>query len=110
MAATSIRLNRGRRGRALRDVATRRDPLAPNGLPAPRSATRAVQLRDLDQVARGVIRLGNGRAGHLGGRHLEFGTGGFHPLIVALDVVREEHDSRLALLEERLLVSLARGV
>src|ERR1700730_952330 len=98
-------------GRAIRDVNTSwRDPLTSTGLPARCSATCAVQLRDLDQVARGVIRLGDGRARHLGGRHLEFGAGGFHPLKVALDVVREEHDCGLALLEERLLVGLGRGV
>src|SRR5712692_10672979 len=60
----------------------RRDPmssaqclpgLTPTGLPASHLAAYAVQLRDLDQVAAGVIRLGDGRAGHLCWRHLEFG-------------------------------------
>src|SRR5947208_11629584 len=98
-------------GRAIRDVDTSwRDPLTPTALPAPRSATCAVQLCDLDHVARGVIRLGDGRACHLGGWHLEFGAGGLHPLIVALDVVREEHGCGLALLKERLLVGLGRGI
>src|SRR5438094_8969915 len=96
-------------GRAIRDVDTSwRDPLTPTALPASRSTTCAVQLCDLDHVSRGVIRLGDGRAHHLGGRHLEFGAGGLHPLIVALDVVREEHGCRLALLKERLLVGLGR--
>src|ERR1700730_15119531 len=79
------------------------------GLPASRFAAYAVQLSDLDQIAAGVIRLGDGRARHLCGRHLEFG-GVFHPFVVTLDVIRVEHDRGLALLEERLLVSLGRGV
>src|SRR5216684_3995820 len=96
----------------------RRDPmssaqclpgLTPTGLPASHLAAYAVQLRDLDQVAAGVIRLGDGRAGHLCWRHLEFG-GVFHPFVVALDVIRVEHGRGLALLEERLLVGLGRGV
>src|SRR5881275_860251 len=79
------------------------------GLAAPRSASYSVKLRDLDQVARRIIRLGDGRACHLSGRHLELGASRFHPLVVALDVVREEHGCGLALLKECLLVGLARG-
>src|SRR5712664_1803644 len=78
-------------------------------LPASRFAAYAVQLSDLDQVATGVIRLGDGRACHLCGRHLEFG-GVFHPFVVAVDVIRVEHGRGLALFEERLLVGLGRGV
>src|SRR5260370_25715345 len=95
----------------------RRDPLTSTqctpgtatGLPASRCAAYAVQLSDLDQVAAGVICLGDGRPCHLCGRHLEFG-GVFHPFVLALDVVREEHGRGLALLEERLLVGLGRRV
>src|SRR5260370_25916910 len=74
-----------------------------------RCVAYAVKLSDMDQVAAGVIRLGDGRACHLGRRHLEFGAV-FHPFVVALDVIREEHRPGLALLEERLLVGLDRGV
>src|SRR5260370_27304179 len=78
-------------------------------LPTSRFAAYAVKLSDLDQVAAGVIRLGDGRACHLGGRHLEFGAV-FHPFVLALDVIREEHGCGLALLKERLLVGLGRVV
>src|SRR5260370_9703499 len=95
----------------------RRDPLTSTqctpgtstGLLASRFAAYAVQLSDLDQVAAGVIRLGDGRACHLCWRHLEFG-GVFHPFVVALDAIRVEHGRGLALLEERLLVVLGPAV
>src|SRR5260370_4289889 len=95
------------RGDAL--TSTQCAPGTSTGLLASRFAAYAVELSDLDQVAAGVIRLGDGRACHLCGRHLEFG-GVFHPFVVALDVVREEHGRGLALLEERLLIGLGRGV
>src|SRR5260370_11611655 len=95
----------------------RRDPLTSTqctpgtstGLLASRFAAYGVELSDLDQVAAGVIRLGDSRACHLCRRHLEFG-GVFHPFVVALDVIGGEHGRGLTLLEERLLVCLGRGV
>src|SRR5580704_7290371 len=58
----------------------------------------ACQLGELNEVAAGVVQLGDGRAGYLGRRHLEFGER-FDALVVALDVVGEEHDRGLPLLE-----------
>src|SRR5260370_41004202 len=78
-------------------------------LPTSRFAAYAVKLSDLDQVAAGVIRLGDGRACHLGRRHLEFGAV-FHPFVVALHVIRAEHRPGRAPLKDRLLVGLDRGV
>jgi len=63
-------------------------------------------LGDLDHVPAGVVQLGDGRAGHLGGRHSEVGAPRLDALVVGLDVVGEEHDGGLALLEESLLVGL----
>src|SRR5438128_12154348 len=95
-------------GRAIRGVDTSwRDPLTPTALPASRSTTCPAQLCDLDPVARGVIRLGDGRARHPAGRHLAFGAAGLPPAIVTLDVVREAHGRGLALLKARRLFGLA---
>src|SRR5207302_4024786 len=70
----------------------------------------ACQLRELNEVAASVLQHGNGRAGHVGGRHRELGAAGLDPLVVALDVVGEEHGRGLALLKYRLLIRFGRGV
>src|SRR5216684_4082345 len=91
-------------------------PLAGPGVYCSRSPTFfslawiACQLGQLNQVAAGVLQHRNGRAGHLGGRHRELGAAGFDPLVVALDVVGEEHGRGLALLKDRLLIRFGWGV
>src|SRR5216684_2173508 len=70
----------------------------------------ACQLGELNEVAAGVLQHSNGRAGHVGGRHRELGAAGLDPLMVALDVVGEEHSRGLALLRNRLLIRFGRGV
>src|SRR6266851_7866191 len=90
-------------------------PLAGPGVYCSRSgiffslASIACQLRQLNQVAAGVLQHRNARAGHVGGRHRELGPARLDPFVVALDVVREEHRRRLALLNHRLLVRFSRG-
>src|SRR5215471_20581037 len=69
----------------------------------------AHQLGELNEVAAGVVQHRNGRAGHLGGRHRELGAAGLDPLVVALDVVSEEHGGGLALLKQRLLIRFGSG-
>src|SRR5713226_9551098 len=72
-------------------------PLAGPGVYCSRSPTFfslariACQLGQLNQVAAGVLQHRNGRAGHVGGRHRELGATALDPLVVALDVVGEEH-------------------
>ena len=56
----------------------------------------ARQLRDLNEVAAGVVQLGDGRTGHRGRRHGELGAARFDALAVAVDVVGEEHSSQAA--------------
>src|SRR6266853_6128199 len=91
-------------------------PLAGPGVYCSRSgiffslASIACQLRQLNQVATGVVQHRNGRAGHVLGRHRELRAARLDPFVVALDVVREEHRRRLALLKHRLLVRFSRGV
>src|ERR1700692_4888549 len=91
-------------------------PLAGPGVYCSRSviffslARIACQLGKLNEVAAGVLQHRNGRAGHVGGRHRELGAAGLDPLVVALDVVGEEHGRGLALLEYRLLIRFGRGV
>src|SRR5207247_672400 len=46
----------------------------------PQAGLPALQLHELDQVAAGVAQLGDGRASHLGRRHLEFGATSFDAL------------------------------
>src|SRR5580700_9716269 len=70
----------------------------------------ACQLGELNEVAAGVFQHRNGRAGHVGGRHGELGAAGLDPLVVAFDVVGEEHDRGLSLLKDRLLIRFGRGV
>src|SRR5579859_4236968 len=62
------------------------------------------KLRDLNEVAARVIQHRNGRAGHVGRRHREFGAVAFDSLVVALDIVREKHSRGLTLLKQRLLI------
>src|SRR6185437_1797822 len=50
----------------------------------------ARQLGELNEVAAGVLQHGNGRAGHVGGRHRELGAASLDPLVVALDVLGEK--------------------
>src|ERR1700736_2730757 len=91
-------------------------PLAGPGVYCSRSVTFfslvsiACQLGELNSVAAGVVQHRNGRAGHVGGRHRELGAAGLDPLVVALDVVGEKHGRGLALLKNRLLIRLGRGV
>src|SRR6267154_985539 len=91
-------------------------PLAGPGVYCSRSPTLfslariTCQLGQLNQVAAGVLQHRNGRAGHVGGRHRELGAAGLDPLVVALDVVGEEHGRGLALLKGRLLIRLRRRV
>src|SRR5437867_5790966 len=70
----------------------------------------ACQLGELNEVAASVFQHRNGRGGYVGGRHRELGAAGLDPLVVALDVVGEEHGRGLALLKHRLLIRLGRGV
>src|SRR5260221_13585462 len=70
----------------------------------------ACQLGELNEVAAGIVQHRNGRGGHVGGRHRELGAAGLDPLVVALDVVGVEHGRGLALLKDRLLIRLGRGV
>src|SRR5437879_3098346 len=70
----------------------------------------ACQLGELNEVAASVFQHRNGRGGYVGGRHRELGAAGLDPLVVALDVVGEEHGRGLALLKHRLLVRLGCGV
>jgi len=70
----------------------------------------ARQLGQLNEVAAGVIQHGNGREGHVGGRHRELAAAGLDPLVVALNVVGVEHGRGLALLEHRQLIRFGRGV
>jgi hypothetical protein len=68
------------------------------------------ELSDLNEIAAGVIQHGNGRAGRIRRRHGELGAAGFDPLVVAFDVVGEEHGCGLALLKYCLLIRFRGGV
>src|SRR5882672_17136 len=93
-----------------------RAPLAGPGVYCSRSVTFfslasiARQLGQLDEVTAGVVQHRNGRAGHVLGRHRELGAARLDPLVVALDVLGEEHRRRLALLKHRLLIRFGRWV
>src|SRR5713101_2896848 len=69
----------------------------------------ACQLGELNEVAAGVLQHRNNRGSHVGGRHRELGAASLDPLIIALDVVREEHCGGLALLKHRLLIRFGCG-
>src|ERR1700680_282627 len=70
----------------------------------------ACQLGELNEVAAGVVQHRYGRGGHVRGRHREFDAAGLDPLVVALDVVGEEHGCGLALLKQSLLIRFGCGV
>src|SRR5882724_11435790 len=70
----------------------------------------ACQLSELNEIATGVVQHRNGRAGHVLGRHGELGAAALDPLVVALDVIGEEHNRGLALLKDRLLIRFGCGV
>src|SRR5258706_8699728 len=64
----------------------------------------AHQLRDLNQIAAGVVQHGDLGCGHVLWWHGELGAARFHSLVIGLHVVGEEHGRGLALLEQRLLI------
>src|ERR1019366_4710107 len=68
------------------------------------------QLGELNEVAAGVFQPRNRGAGHISGRHRELGAVRLDPLVVALDVVGEEHEGGLVLLKHRLLIRFGRRV
>src|SRR6266478_3919001 len=70
----------------------------------------ACQLCELNEVAAGVLQHRNNRGSHVCGRHRELGAASLDPLVIALDVVSEEHCCGLALLKHRLLIRFGRGV
>ena len=74
------------------------------------AALPARQLGYLNEVAAGVVQLGDCRASYLGRRHGELGAARFDALVVALDVVGIEQDRGLALLDYGLLVGLGRRI
>src|SRR5262245_29651937 len=73
------------------------------------SASIACQLRELNEVAAGVLEHRNDRAGHVGGWHRELGAAGLDPLVIALDVLAVKHGRGLALLKHRLLIRFGWG-
>src|SRR6266403_4698217 len=70
----------------------------------------ARELGELNEVAARVLQHGDLGGRHVGGWHGELGAAGFDPLVVALDVVSEEHCGGLALLKDRLLIRFGRGI
>src|SRR5579864_3529523 len=67
-------------------------------------------LGELNEVTASIFQHRNGRAGHVGGRHGELGAPSLDALVVAFDVVGEEHGRGLALLKDRLLIRFGCGV
>src|SRR5271168_1320765 len=78
--------------------------------PTQRTPLPALQLRNLNQIAAAVLQHRNRRAGHVRRRHRELGPAPLDPLVIALDVVGEEHRRWLALFKDRLLIGLGCGV
>src|SRR5882672_2989274 len=70
----------------------------------------AHQLRDLNEIAAGVVQHGDLRCRNVLWCHDELGAARFHPLVIGLQVVGEEHGPRLALLEHGLLVGFGHWV
>src|SRR6266403_1417512 len=70
----------------------------------------ARELGELNEVAAGVLQHGDLGGRHVGGRHGELGAASLDPLVIALDVVSEEHCGGLPLLKHRLLIRFGRGV
>src|SRR5215467_1848747 len=91
-------------------------PLAGPGVYCSRSsiflsfALPACQLRELNEVAAGILQHRYSRAGDIGGRHGELSPARFDPFVIALNVVGEEHGRGLVLLKDRLLIRLGGGV
>ena len=69
-----------------------------------------MQLRDLNEKTSGVVQHGDLGAGRVRGWRGGLGAARFHPFVIGLHVVGEEHGRGLALLEHRLLVALAVGL
>jgi hypothetical protein len=63
------------------------------------SALPTHQLRDLNEIAAGVIQHGDLRGGHVFWWHSELGAARFHAFVIALRVVGEEHGRGLTLLK-----------
>src|SRR5438034_9065311 len=76
-------------------------------VPAP--ALPALQLRDLNEIAAGVLDHRNGRGGHVGWWHGELGSACLDPRVVALKIVGQEHSRGLVLLKDRLRVRCGCG-
>ena len=70
----------------------------------------AHQLRELNEIAAGVVQPGDLGAGHVRWWHDDFRAARFHTLASGHHVVSEEHGRGLALLEHRLVVSFGRRV
>src|SRR5215469_1071385 len=68
------------------------------------SVLPAHQLRDLNEITAGVVQHGDLGSRHVRWWHGELGAARFHPFVVSLHVVGEEHGRGLALLEQGLLV------
>src|SRR5215468_3069372 len=91
-------------------------PLAGPGVYCSRSVTflslasMAGELRELNEVAAGVLQHRNGRASHVARWHGELCAAGLDPFVVAFDVVGVKHGRGLVLLKYRLLIRFGRGV
>src|SRR5580692_6474905 len=70
----------------------------------------AHQLRDLNEIAAGVVQHGDLGCRHILWWHGELGAARFHTLVIGLHVVGVEHGRGLALLELGLLVGFGRRV
>src|SRR5258708_8239971 len=70
----------------------------------------ARELGELNEVAARVLQHGDLGGRHVGGWHGELGAASLDPLVIALDVVSEEHCGGLALLKYRLLIRFGRGI
>src|SRR4051794_14677180 len=73
-------------------------------------ASPACQLRELNEVAAGVLQHRNGRTGHGGRRHGELSAARLDPLVVTVDVVGKKHNRRLVLLKHRPLIGFGGGI
>jgi len=62
------------------------------------------------KIAAGVLHHGDRGSGYVRRRHGELGAAPFHPLVIGLHIVGEEHGRGLGLLEHRLLVGFGRRI
>src|ERR1700733_10191722 len=89
-------------------------PLAGDGAYCSRSVIcfllPALQLRQLNEIAAGVVHHGDLGSCHVGWWHGEHGAARFHALVIGLHIVGEEHGRGLVLLEQGLLVRFGRRV